>query len=285
MKSLLHCRPNQPGMSTGAPGFSDKMAGSRPIIPSLAPRFRAIPNHLARSSIYAPIARGRRILHQGTTLISRSDAIIRFSGQQLDQSHADVWMQLLYESTLFPVGRPFAINRATFLRAIGRHTGNCEYKWLMRSMEALAFGMLVIDVRTNRGDRKLSIGETRALHMIDSFDCDHSTGKYVVRLDDRWRHMFEGREYALIDWNKRMEFSAHQDMAKALQLLIATSNESPQRFPVERLKEQLGYDGRPRDFLRSLDKAIRELERVEIIAGGRIALNSRNMLQAVWNRL
>ena len=39
---------------------------------------RAIPNHLARSSLFAPVARGRRATHEGKVLTSRSDVQLRY---------------------------------------------------------------------------------------------------------------------------------------------------------------------------------------------------------------
>ncbi len=255
------------------------------FLPGLEDFMRAMPNHIARSSLFAPVARGRKRIHKDMVLISRADAVIKFWGEQLDESQADVWMQAMYEASRRPLGEPVVIKRAEFLRSIGRQTGNYEYKWLNRTMQTLTFAMLVIEVRTKDGKPKLSVGKNRALHMIEGFDFDDEAEAYTLRVDPRWRVMFGNREFALIDWEKRKRFGARQDMAKALQRLAATSDESIQRYALDWLKEKLEYTGRMRDFVDALGRAMRELERLEIIAGGRIEVSTKGRTQAVWTKL
>jgi hypothetical protein len=255
------------------------------FLPGLADFMRAMPNHIARSSLFAPVARGRKRIHKDTVLVSRADAVIKFWGEQLDESQADVWMQAMHEASRRPLGEPVVIKRAEFLRSIGRQTGNYEYKWLNRTMQTLTFAMLVIEVRSKDGKPKLSVGKNRALHMIEGFDFDDEAGAYTLRVDPRWRVMFGNREFALIDWEKRKRFGARQDMAKALQRLAATSDEGIQRYALDWLKEKLEYTGRMRDFLDALGHAMRELERLEIIAGGLIEVSTKGRTQAVWTKL
>lgn len=107
---------------------------------------RLMPNHIARSSLFAPVARGRKKIHKNAELVSRSDATIKFRGEQFDEVQADVWMQAMREAGKKPLGEPVVIFRAVFLRAIGRQTGKYEYDWLDRAMKALSFAMLVIEV-------------------------------------------------------------------------------------------------------------------------------------------
>ncbi|PAJ87805.1 plasmid replication initiator TrfA [Burkholderia ubonensis] len=255
------------------------------FLPGLDEFMRAMPNHIARSSLFAPVARGRKRIHKDTVLVSRADAVIKFWGEQLDEAQADVWMQAMHEASRRPLGEPVIITRSEFLRSIGRQTGNYEYKWLNRTMQTLTFAMLVIEVRTKEGKPKLSVGKNRALHMIEGFDFDDEAEAYTLRVDPRWRVIFDNREFALIDWEKRLRFGARQDMAKALQRLAATSDESVQRYALDWLKAKLEYTGRMRDFVDALQRAMRELERLEIIAGGRIETSTKGKVQAVWIKL
>ena len=135
------------------------------FLPGMDEFMRAMPNHLARSSLFAPVARGRKKMHKDTVLQSRGDAVIKFWGEQLDEAQADVWMQAMKEAQRQPLGTPVVINRAEFLRAIGRAESGQNYQWLHRTMQALAFAMLVIEVTKADGKPKLSIGKTRALHL------------------------------------------------------------------------------------------------------------------------
>lgn len=254
------------------------------FLPGMEEFLRAMPNHIARSSLFSPVARGRKKIHAGSVLVSRGDAEIKFWGEQLDEAQADVWMQAIYEATGVPLGEPVVVTRASFLRGIGRDTGKSQYEWLHRTMQALSFAMLVIEVK-QAGKHKLAIGQVRALHLVDGFDFDPRAETYSLRIDPRWKQMFSNREFALIDWGKRMQFGRGQDMAKALQRLIAASSDSVQRHGLDWLKAKLGYGSPIRKFREALLAAMRELERLELIADGRIEMSKRGTEQAVWIKL
>lgn len=265
---------------------AEQKAAEKPrqmFLPGMDEFMRAMPNHIARSSLFAPVARGRRKMHDGTILQSRGDAEIRFSGKQLDEAQADVWMQAMKEAQRQPLGTPVVINRAEFLRAIGREKSGQAYKWLHRTMQDLALAMLVIEVTKDDGKPKLSIGKTRALHLIAGFDYDEASEEYTLTIDPRWHAMYGNREFALIDWEKRLEFGRNQDMAKTLQRLVATSSNPVQRYALDWLKSKMEYGGRMRDFRDALTRACTELERLEIITAHKIEDSTKGKPQlALW---
>lgn len=253
------------------------------FLPGMDEFMRAMPNHIARSSLFAPVARGRRKMHDGTLLCSRGDAEIRFWGKQLDEAQADVWMQAMKEAQRQPLGTPVVINRAEFLRAIGRTTQGENYKWLHRTMKDLAFAMLVIEVKRADGQTKFSIGKTRAIHLIAGFDYNEETEEYTLTIDPRWHVMYGNREFALIDWAKRMQIGRNQDMAKSLQRLIATSSNPVQRYALDWLKDKMEYASPMRKFREALIAACKELERLEIIAAHKIEDSAKGKPQlALW---
>jgi hypothetical protein len=253
------------------------------FLPGMDEFMRAMPNHIARSSLFAPVARGRRKMHDGSILQSRGDAEIRFSGKQLDEAQADVWMQAMKEAQRQPLGTPVVINRTDFLRAIGRTKGGENYKWLHRTMQDLAFAMLVIEVTKADGKPKLSIGKTRALHLIAGFDYDEASEEYTLTIDPRWHAMYGNREFALIDWEKRREFGRNQDMAKTLQRLVATSSNPVQRYALDWLKAKMEYASPMRKFREALTAACKELERLEIITAHKIEDSTKGKPQlAMW---
>lgn len=242
---------------------------------------RAIPNHLARSSLFAPIAKGRRKQHRKTPLVSRSDAVILFSGDQLDEADCDVWMQALHEARQVPLGEPVQINRAEFLRKIGRSKSAQAYRWLHSSFERLSFGMLSIQTKT------YEIGVTphsRLIHLINGFDHDPATDSYMLQIDPRMLKMFNNAEFALINWEKRLLIENRVDLAKRLQRLVATSSDKTQRYSLDYLKEVCCHEGRMRDFKTSLQDAMEELERLNIIQNPKIELSTQGKEQACWNR-
>lgn len=253
------------------------------FLPGMDEFMRAMPNHIARSSLFAPVARGRRKMHDGSILQSRGDAEIRFSGKQLDEAQADVWMQAMKMAQRYPLGEAVTINRAEFLREIGREKSGQAYKWLHRTMQDLAFAMLVIEVTKKDGKPKLSIGKTRALHLIAGFDYDEASEEYTLTIDPRWHAMYGNREFALIDFEKRQKFGRNQDMAKTLQRLLATSSNTVQRYALNWLKSKMEYASPMRKFKEALASSCAELERLEIVSAWRIEDSTRNKPQlALW---
>ena len=255
------------------------------FLPGLDDWLRAMPNSIARSSLFAPIARGKPVYQEQAVLVSRSDAVITYTGYQLDEAKADAWMQLLYEARCEPLGRPVTINRAAFLRAIGRRGCGRDYKWLKGTMLAFMTATIVIEVKRSDGSSKYQLGGMRAFHMLESFEYDAESESYTFIVDPRWKTAFGGNEYALIDWKKRRDIAQGQDMAKALQRLVATSSDQVQRFALDWLKQKLRYGSPMRKFRSALTKAMDELDRVEVITCGRIELSTKGKQQVVWTKL
>ncbi|MCA8223654.1 plasmid replication initiator TrfA [Burkholderia sp. BC1] len=254
-------------------------------LPGLEPSMRAMPNHIARSSLFAPVSKNhRRPLLNDHVLVTRRDVKIRFTGVQLDESQADVWMQIMYVASASPIGEPFNVRSATLLDAMGRQIGGAEYRWLRRAVEALYKASLIIDVvnkyRIGDGD---SHGD--AIRMIDNFKYDASRKQYTFVIDRRWIAMYSNQEFARIDWEKRLAIKRGQDMAKTLQRLVATSADKVQRYGLDWLKAKLQYTSPLNKFRTSLCAALAELERVEVIAAAHIGISTRGLEQAVWTKL
>ena len=77
-----------------------------------------------------------------------------YTGEQLDEADADLSLQLIYEARAIPLGQPVLLNRAAFLRAIGRSTGKHDYAWLHRRMKAMTAATLFIEAkRAGRNDQ------------------------------------------------------------------------------------------------------------------------------------
>lgn len=265
-----------------------KQKVSTPIqmfLPGMDEFMRAMPNLLARSSLCAPIARGHRKMHGGTVLVSRKDGVLEYWGEQLDEADADILLQLMFEARQAALGQPITINRAAFLRAMNRSTGKHDYEWLHRRMKVLTAATLIIEAKKTDGSTKYRIGDTKAFHILAGFDYDANVEAYTYTLDQQWQVLFDNREYALIDWQKRLLIGRGQDMAKALQRLVATSSNAEQQHALDWLKEKMQYASPMRKFKNALNSAMRELERLNIIAKGRIEFSTKGKEQAAWKKL
>lgn len=243
---------------------------SKKILPKgIDANFRAIPNHLARSGIIAPIARGRKIRHENIRLVSRRDAIITYSGFQLTEQQGDVWMQLIFESRNTELGHPVHINRAKLLREIGRKSSGRDYKFLDQSINVLLQATLAIEAVTKDGQRIYSVGHDSPLHMLSGVGIETQTETLIIVIDPRWKKIFGECEYSIIDWRKRMAIRKGQDIAKTIQRIICASSDRVQKLKLNELKLMMQYQSPMSKFRKSLGEAIKELVRVEIIESGR----------------
>lgn len=256
------------------------------MLPGMNETVRAIPNYIARSAIFAPVRRGWHPLHDETVFLEGSHILLKGSGKQLSEDHADIWMHAMYLQTTALLGEAPIINRADFLRGMGRPTGGSAYEWLHEGMKDLARFTLCIEARRKDGSVKYSYGRhpsTRVIAMIGGFDYHEPTGSYTLYADPRWAQIFGNREYALVDWSKRLQM--RHDLSKSLQRLIGTSADIQQKYSLDILKQRAQYTGRMRDFRATLERSLEELEALEVIAEPRIEAAIRGHEQAVWTRL
>lgn len=244
----------------------------------------AFPNHLNRSSLFAPIARGRRKFHRQTEMVTRKDCVLEYTGEQLDEADGDITMALIAFAQPFPIGTPVLLNRAELLRRIKRSSGKHDYEWLHRRIKTLTEATLFLEAKKPDGSTRYTIGKTVSFRIIASFSYDDKGQTYSYSLDPRWVQIFSNREYSLIDWDKRMKIGRGQDMAKTLQRLLATSADPIQRYALDWLKGKMEYAGRMRDFKGAIDRAALELERCEIVAKGRIENSTKGKPQLVMWR-
>lgn len=139
------------------------------------------------------------------------------------------------------------------------------------------------------GTPKYSIGthrSSRLMPMLGGFDYCSITREFRLTLDPRWRMIFDNREYGLVNWEKRLRFGQHQYQAKSLQRLVSVSSDKVQRFNLQFLKMRAQYGSPMHKFRKdALEPAMRELERLEVIAEGRIELGTKGHELAVWTKL
>ena len=222
---------------------------------------RAMPNLLARSALFAPIARGRRAMHEGAEVASRSDVQILYSGRQLDMADADVFMQALEIAKRNPLDQPFVVNRAEFLRSIHRPLGKSQYDWLDSVMKRLKFTALTI----NHG------AQLYELSLLAEWGRDKETGEYAMMVSSKILKMFgrQLKEFGLIDWQSRFQLEKRVELAKWMQTYVASHRRGQEhRIGLAFLHEWSGYKGPLRQFRTKLGEALGELARVGTVEPG-----------------
>ena len=212
---------------------------------------------------------------------SRSDATILFSGEQLDESDCDVWLEILHLARRSKRNERVEFVRSKFLQSIGRTACGPMYFWLEKAINRLTLAMIQIETS------KYSIGGTvgcSALHLTDSYDLCRASGHYCLAVDRRLVTLFSGNEFTRIDWSKRLQISSHRNMAKFLQRLICTSSDRKQRYALAHLKNLTHYNSQDSKFEESIMGALQELKRVGIIGSFRTEKNLAGEKYVLWTR-
>lgn len=252
---------------------------ARLFIPGLTDGLRVLPNHVARSSLFAPVARGKRTKHDGVVMVTRSDCVMTYSGQQLDEADADLYMQLFQLAQGRDLGQPLLFTTYSILKEMGKGTGSQQYSWLRRRMKALTSATLFIETKNKDGSIKYSTGAMESFHLVDKFGYDSENDSWIFVLDPRWVKLFGGREFSLIDWDKRIKIKRGKDIAKTLQRLFAASSDPIQRYSLNWLKEKMQYASPMSKFKKSLLSSVYELKRLEIISDAKIEKSTRGKEQ------
>ncbi|MCP3966518.1 MAG: hypothetical protein GY718_09220 [Lentisphaerae bacterium] len=228
----------------------------------------AMPNTIARSSLFASIRPGKRKIHDKSLIASRADATIKYSGKQLDMADSDTFLQAIRVIEKYDLGENIQIYPYAFLRDMGRGTGKKEKpgirekRWLEASFDRLTAGTLEAHVP----------GQYRAvLHLIDEYIHDEITNTYYIRMNPKIIALFRKEQYGLIDWAARREMSV--PLAKWLQTYVATNKRSQEHsIGLEKLKLWCGQGHREiRKFRTALQNAIDELLKLKVLKTGSIS--------------
>jgi hypothetical protein len=239
-------------------------------------------NHLARSSLFAPIRRGKRAMHDGSVLSSQGDVEVRYHGKQLDMADQDV---LLHALNLAAGKKPAAetpegeiasearvgINRKEFLEAIGMAKSGQNYKWLEQAFKRLATGSVEV-----RKGRLFAI-----YHLIGNLMYDSEAGDYFFYVPRSTFAFFLENAFGYVNMKRRLALETRVDVAKWIQSFAASHAKGEYAIGVAKLKELCAYESPLRKFREALREALDELVRVGEFARAGIDDNDN----AVWVKL
>lgn len=227
-------------------------------------------NHLARSSLFAPIRRGKRAVHDGALLSSQSDVEIRYHGKQLDMADQDVLLHALNlaagkkpvndEEELGPNdvahNSRVVVNRQEFLKSIGMAKSGQNYKWLEQAFKRLSTGSIEI-----RKGRSYVI-----YHLIGNLMYDDNEGTYYFYIPRSTFAFFMENAFGYVNMKKRLALKTRVDIAKWVQSFAASHSKGPYAIGVAKLRQLCGYESPLRKFREALSEALSELVRVGVFA-------------------
>lgn len=239
---------------------------------------RAMPTPISRSALFAPIGRGVRKRLKDSVIDSRSDVVLTYTGEQLDMSDADAFMQALELAKRYELGEDFVVNRAEFLAEIGRayestsadgHVrkkaiGSQTYEWLDSTMKRLREGSL--DFRIKETAKRKAKGGI--LNLIKTWKWDDNSNSYLMAIDPEIYKLFES--FSRIYLDKHLALPKADQLAKWMHLYVAGCTKGVvTKIGLDHLRAYSGNKHRRMDhFSRSMERALQSLQDAEIIAPG-----------------
>lgn len=221
---------------------------------------RAIPNYLARCPLFSNVSAAEKSRPQfkDALLASPKGFQIYFTGVQLDQADCDIFMQIIMDCSGRTISdsHPLIINIGQCLRRTDRSDSGSNYVWLREVIERLRDAKIVIE-----SDRYKFTG-----NLIREILEDKQDRQIAITLSPTIVRMFSGSEYALIDWEKRMQLKKRINLSKWLQNFICSHERGTQRHSLENLRAWFGYSSPLRKFREAMTEAMSELDRVGIIS-------------------
>lgn len=214
-------------------------------------------NYLARTSLFAPIRKGRRVMHDKQMLHSPEGIDVLYTGKQLDMADQDVYLTALRLAGGIKAGDRILINRAAFLRMLGykHNPGARDYKWLEESFYRISTGRVIIKAKHIEAN----------LPLMGALLTDTRSGDYYFTIPRETYALWAKNLYSYIDLEKRHALERNVPLSKWLQSYAQSHAPGTHTISMDLLHLWCGYGGRLRDFRDSLTGALDELTRVGIL--------------------
>ncbi len=189
---------------------------------------RTCPSCVLRSALFGVVRRGRRSYLERQIIAAWANTTIRYSGMRLDQADLDVWLAALHITRESGLGAPVRTSIGAMLKAMGRTQDGRAYEDFNNTIVRLTG--CVVEITANR--------KTYGGSLIESFERDEDTGRYVLYLNPRLVVLFEDEAFALIDWEQR--HGLRRDLSKWLHGYILSHKATPKephRIGLEKLRD------------------------------------------------
>lgn len=223
-------------------------------LPSWSELTRGVPNSALRGALFAAIQGKHRQYKKRELLDVQQGIEIRFTGMQLNQSDLDVWEQALHLAQLHPLGSRCHFTARSFLKALGRATGNRDHEWLKDTFARL--GGCFVEITHGRYTYGGSLLE---------FYRDEETRLYILEINPKIRALYTAG-WTATDWQQR-ELLRRKPLALWLHGFLA-SHANPFPMKVETLHQLSGSRNKDmRGFKRDLKKAFEKLRVISAING------------------
>ena len=209
---------------------------------------RGAPNSFIRSALFAAIQSKDRQYMKEALLASQDGIVIKYTGEQLNQSDLDVWETIVHLAREQPLGTFCSFTAHGLLKALGLPTGNSQHKQLHSTIIRLT--ACAVEVTHE--------GKTYFGPLIKSGAKDDLTRHYGVELNKGIIRLFGENQWTALDWQQRQDLRG-QPLAQALHAFYS-SHRQPFAVKLETLKAYTGSRNKQTaSFKRQLKTALQEL--------------------------
>lgn len=209
---------------------------------------RGAPNSFIRSALFAAIQSKNRQFLKETVLASQDGIVVKYTGEQLNQSDLDVWETIVHLARDQPLGTTANFTAHGLLKAMGMPTGNSQHKQLHSTLLRLTACALEVT-----HDQKTYFGP-----LIKSGAKDEVTRHYNIELNKGIIKLFGENQWTALDWKQRQELRG-QPLAQALHAFYSSHRE-PFSVKIETLQAYTGSRNKQiASFKRQLRVALDEL--------------------------
>lgn len=231
-------------------------------LPLWPAELRTCPSCVLRSALFGVVRRGRRSYLERQIIAAWANTTIRYTGMRLDQADLDVWLTALHLTRESGLGAPVRTSIGAMLKAMGRTQDGRAYEDFNNTIVRLTG--CVVEITANR--------KTYGGSLIESFERDEETGRYVLYLNPRLVVLFEDEAFALIDWEQR--HGLRRDLSKWLHGYILSHKATPRephRIGLEKLRDLCGSEtGELWKFRQQIREAMAELQEASIVTRWKI---------------
>ena len=218
---------------------------------------RGIPNELVRSALFSGIrSEGQHADHlRDVVVFSQSGFTIRYTGYRLDQTHLDIFSEIMHIARGKPEGSKITFTGYELLKGMGRHKGKYEYDWLVKKLQDITATSVLIE----KDGRRLFWTS-----LLPKGNVDLEKDLYTVEISKELCKLFD-RGFTLIEWEQRAALR-RKPLAQHLHLWIL-SHEKPIPVTIEYLKNLTGSQTKQaKHFKEKVKKALDEIKKVGTIS-------------------
>lgn len=259
MESIL--RGEDDALPASSPGVGRRDIGRSPIpqtepdqeeawLPASKKNHIPAPNVILRSALFGVVKKGERQYEKGVLKATFTGYTVKYTGEQLDQSDLDVWLECLQRSQNTQLGHIVRFSERDFLRSIERNTGKTDHEWLKS-----------VFLRLRANDVEISDGKyTYMGSLIFEQYRDEETGDNCLVLNPKIAACFGDAGWTGMNKTFRLQLKG-----KPLTLWLYgfySSHAKPLPMKVSTMREMSGSSNTLKDFKYKLKKSLSELASV-----------------------